>query len=236
MMSSSRILLLSNAPATPPALESALEAWSASSQAHHATPALRDFLTREFAPIPLYADTAFADSPDLARLVRRHPRAQETPIIFLAAPGLNGFALEEAYAPNAVDHPAEPLNAAVLRAKIRFFIDLQHKGAGFSRRRTEGSEAALQTRDRRLRVILDNTHDYALVVTSPDGRIVERDGAAQPLQAGMRMKPSRETFLCSSRPNTRQSTGRKPSGAAHGKPGAQPTSAGIMQGRQLLVR
>lgn len=180
MTSSSRILLVSNEPAAPPALESALKGLDC--QLVKAAPeeeVLRGILSVEFAVILLDAETAFAESLKVARLVRGHPHSLDTPVIFLTASDLNGLLLEEAYSLEAVDHIARPLSAAVLRAKLKLFIGLQRKCAALAQIRNDRIDAALQMKDSRLRLILDNTHDYALVVTNLDGAIVEWDGAAQ---------------------------------------------------------
>ncbi len=141
--------------------------------------ALRQLLEREFAVVLMDVQMPTMSGFETAELMRSHPRSREVPIIFLTAESDVGFPVEQAYALGAVDYLTKPLNPVILRSKVAVFIDLYRKTAEIARHERERHLAALKTRDERIRLILDNTRDYAFIGTDPDGVITEWEGGAE---------------------------------------------------------
>jgi signal transduction histidine kinase len=67
------------------------------------------------------------DGFELVRLIREHPRFQETPIIFVSAVHLTEFDRLKGYACGAVDYVSVPVVPEILRAKVSVFADLFRK-------------------------------------------------------------------------------------------------------------
>jgi PAS domain S-box-containing protein len=140
--------------------------------------ALRELLARDFAVVLLDVQMPTMSGFETARLIRSHPRSQAVPIIFLTARDDPGFPVEEAYALGAVDYLTKPFNPLVLRAKVSVFIDLYRKGAELARLGEQRHQAALRSREQRLRLILDNLRDYAFIGTDVERRITEWEAGA----------------------------------------------------------
>ncbi|MET0858771.1 MAG: PAS domain S-box protein, partial [Telluria sp.] len=140
--------------------------------------ALRAVLDHSFAVVLLDVQMPSMNGFETASLMRRHPRSQELPIIFLTAAATADFPVEEAYALGAVDYLTKPFNPVVLRAKVSVFIDLYRKTAAIALHHEERHQAALRARDERLRLILDNTRDYAFIGTDVERNVTEWEGGA----------------------------------------------------------
>jgi PAS domain S-box-containing protein len=67
------------------------------------------------------------DGVQLASMIREHPRFQKTAIIFISAIHLTGDDLVRGYEMGAVDYVPVPVVPAVLRAKVRVFVELYRK-------------------------------------------------------------------------------------------------------------
>jgi len=142
--------------------------------------ALRHVLSMDFAVILLDVRMPTMSGFDTARMIRAHPRSSRTPIIFLtAAPDDPNFPVDEAYALGAVDYLTKPIVPAVLQAKVCFFVDLYRKTADLARIERERHAAALNEKDARIRLLLENLRDYAFIVTDVDGWITEWEGGAE---------------------------------------------------------
>ena len=76
-----------------------------------------------FAAILLDLRMPGMDGFETARRLRAMPAARDTPILFVTASDTSEFNLEEAYALGAVDVLAKPIVPAVVRAKVRFFVE-----------------------------------------------------------------------------------------------------------------
>ena len=135
--------------------------------------ALRKLLDDEFAAVLMDVQMPTMSGFETAGLIRSHPRSRTVPIIFLTAATDDKFSVEQAYALGAVDYLTKPLNPVILRAKVAVFIDLYRKTAEIARHAQVNHLAALRTRDERIRLILDNTRDYAFIGTDPDGIVTE---------------------------------------------------------------
>ena len=140
--------------------------------------ALREVLAQDFAVVLLDVCMPTMSGFDLARLIREHPRCQGLPIIFLTAGDAADLPVEQAYALGAVDYMTKPFNPVVLRAKVAVFIELARQRAELARIEAERHRQALRSRDERLRLILDNIHDYAFIGTDVQRRVTEWEGGA----------------------------------------------------------
>jgi PAS domain S-box-containing protein len=140
--------------------------------------ALREVLAQDFAVVLLDVRMPTMSGFDLARLIREHPRCQGLPIIFLTAGDADDLPVEQAYALGAVDYMTKPFNPVVLRAKVAVFIELARQRAELARIEAERHRKALRSRDERLRLILDNIHDYAFIGTDVQRRVTEWEGGA----------------------------------------------------------
>jgi PAS domain S-box-containing protein len=140
--------------------------------------ALRELLAHEFAVVLMDVQMPTMSGFETAELMRSHPRSRAVPIIFLTAESDANFPVEQAYALGAVDYLTKPFNPLVLRAKVSVFIDLYRKNAELSRLEELRHQAALRSKDERLRLILDNTRDYAFIGTDVERRVTEWEGGA----------------------------------------------------------
>ncbi len=140
--------------------------------------ALRAVLDNCFAVVLLDVQMPTMNGFETAALMRSHPRSQELPIIFLTAASDANFPIEQAYALGAVDYLTKPFNPVVLRAKLMVFIDLFRKTAEIALHHEQRHLAALRARDERIRLILDNTRDYAFIGTDVNRVITEWEGGA----------------------------------------------------------
>ncbi len=141
--------------------------------------ALRAVLEDEFAVVLMDVQMPTMSGLETADMLRSHPRARALPIIFITANHDNDCQIEQAYALGAVDYLTKPINPVILRSKVAVFIDLHRKTAEIARHAQASHQAALRTRDERIRLILDNTRDYAFIGTDPDGIVTEWEGGAE---------------------------------------------------------
>ena len=141
--------------------------------------ALRRVLEDEFAVVLMDVEMPTMSGLETAEMLRGHPRSRTVPIIFLTANHGNERQVEQAYALGAVDYLTKPINPVILRSKVAVFIDLHRKTAEIGRRTQASHLAALRNRDERIRLILDNTRDYAFIGTDPDGIVTEWEGGAE---------------------------------------------------------
>ncbi len=141
--------------------------------------ALRQLLEHEFAVVLMDVQMPTMNGFETAELIRSHPRSRAVPIIFLTAASDANFPVERAYALGAVDYLTKPVNPVILRSKVSVFIDLYRKTVEIAGHAQASHMAALRTRDERIRLILDNTRDYAFIGTDPDGVVTEWEGGAE---------------------------------------------------------
>jgi signal transduction histidine kinase len=86
--------------------------------------ALRELLRREFAVMLLDVQMPGMDGYEVAKYARENPGTQDVPIIFLTAMHYTEDSVLRGYGSGAVDFLLKPINAHVLRAKVRVFLDL----------------------------------------------------------------------------------------------------------------
>jgi two-component sensor histidine kinase/two-component SAPR family response regulator len=77
------------------------------------------------------------DGFELAQMIREHPRYQETAIIFISAIHLSDLDSLKGYELGGVDYVPVPVVPAVLRAKVRVFVDLYRKTRELARMNVE---------------------------------------------------------------------------------------------------
>jgi len=85
--------------------------------------ALMQVLRHEFAVILLDVNMPSMDGYEAAALIRKRRRSAHTPIIFITAYA-DELHKAEGYSLGAVDYVMSPVNPAILRTKVRVFVDL----------------------------------------------------------------------------------------------------------------
>src|SRR6476646_10250940 len=85
--------------------------------------ALKEVLKNDFAVILLDVNMAGMDGLETSALIRKRKRSAHTPIIFITA-FTDELRVSEGYAHGAVDYISSPVVPAILRAKVRVFVDL----------------------------------------------------------------------------------------------------------------
>jgi DNA-binding response OmpR family regulator len=69
----------------------------------------------------------------LAAMIREHPRYQQTAILFISGVHLTDRDMLKGYEYGAVDYMTVPIIPALLRAKVRVFVDLYRKTVAVQR-------------------------------------------------------------------------------------------------------
>jgi signal transduction histidine kinase/DNA-binding response OmpR family regulator len=85
--------------------------------------ALKEILRHDFAVVLLDVNMPGIDGLETASMIRARKRSSHTPIIFLTA-FADELRISEGYAHGAVDYISSPVVPAILRAKVRVFVDL----------------------------------------------------------------------------------------------------------------
>ena len=85
--------------------------------------ALKEILEREFAVILLDVNMPDIDGLETAKLIRQYKRSAHTPIIFITAYA-DEMQTAQGYSLGAVDYILSPVNAEVLRSKVKVFVEL----------------------------------------------------------------------------------------------------------------
>lgn len=173
------ILLVDDEPANLISLRAVLEPLGENLVcANSGAEALKQLLQADFAAVLLDIRMPTMSGFEVAKLIRDRPRSSRTAILFLTASDDADFLVEEAYSLGAVDFLRKPLNATVVRAKISIFVDLYRKTEDLTRIERERHALALEAKDSRIRLILENVKDYAFIGTDRDGVIQEWEGGA----------------------------------------------------------
>jgi two-component system, sensor histidine kinase and response regulator len=86
--------------------------------------ALGQLLKREFAVMLLDVQMPEIDGYEVAKYARENPATRDVPIVFLTAMHDSEQGMLRGYGTGAVDFLLKPINAHVLRAKVRVFLDL----------------------------------------------------------------------------------------------------------------
>ena len=93
-------------------------------RANSGNKALALLLKREFAVLLLDVQMPQMDGFEVARHVRMNPLTREVPIIFLTAAHTSEDYVLRGYGSGAVDFLLKPVDATILRSKVRVFLDL----------------------------------------------------------------------------------------------------------------
>jgi len=134
------ILIVDDRPDKLVALEAALaELGENIVRANSGKEALRSLLHEEFAVILLDVNMPGMDGFETASLIRKRPRTELTPIIFVSAINDSQNHISRGYSLGAVDYIGAPLVPQILRAKVSVFVDLFRKTAQIQR---QGEERA----------------------------------------------------------------------------------------------
>jgi PAS domain S-box-containing protein len=96
-------------------------------KAHSAREAFEILLKEEIAVLLVDVCMPELDGFELARMMRDHPRYEQTAIIFISAIHLSELDLVRGYETGAVDYVPVPVVPEILRAKVRIFVDLWRK-------------------------------------------------------------------------------------------------------------
>lgn len=89
--------------------------------------ALRRLLREDFAVILLDVNMPGMDGFETAALIRRRPRSEATPIIFISEIDHTNNHVARGYSLGAVDYIASPVVPEILRAKVGVFVELYRK-------------------------------------------------------------------------------------------------------------
>jgi signal transduction histidine kinase/DNA-binding response OmpR family regulator len=121
------VLVVDDLPDKRLALTAALEPLGVSIiAADSGAEALRHLLTRDFAAILLDVNMPDMDGFETAGLIRKRPRSEHTPIIFITGYGDEVHAIQ-GYSLGAVDYILSPVVPEVLRTKVGVFVELYRK-------------------------------------------------------------------------------------------------------------
>jgi PAS domain S-box-containing protein len=162
---SAPILLVDDAPANLLALEAVLQTLGEPLvRASSGQEALRRLRDADFAAVLLDVRMPGMDGFETARLIRAQRRSRRTPIIFVTADA-SDLSVEEAYAMGAVDFLTKPIVAAVLKAKLAFFVELHR-----SRQELQAAERKAVQDRAFLSAVLEAVED-GIVACGPDGAL-----------------------------------------------------------------
>jgi PAS domain S-box-containing protein len=166
------ILLVDDQPANLLALQEILAGLDQPLvQARSGEEALRRLLEDDFAVVLLDVQMKGLDGFETARLIRGRERSRHTPIIFLTAYETTDFPAEKAYSLGAVDYLVKPLVPTILRAKVRFFVQLSQQAEQVRRlERRQLADETLRASERRFRAIIENSWD-AIALLAADATI-----------------------------------------------------------------
>jgi signal transduction histidine kinase len=96
--------------------------------------ALRRVMDEEFAVILIDVQMPGLDGFQTVSLLREHPRARNTPTVFLSAYHQDAVAARRGYAAGAIDYIIKPFDPDLLRAKTQALVSLYRRGAELKRR------------------------------------------------------------------------------------------------------
>jgi diguanylate cyclase (GGDEF)-like protein len=128
------ILLVDDTPANLVALQAALGGCGAMLlTADSGASALELILTRDVSLVLLDVQMPDMDGFEVLRTMRENPRTHSIPVIFLTAYSNDESAIKHGYEYGAIDYILKPISAAILRAKVRQFLELDRYKQGLQR-------------------------------------------------------------------------------------------------------
>ncbi|WP_035991025.1 response regulator [Leptolyngbya sp. KIOST-1] len=155
--------------------------------------ALRCLLQEDFAVILLDVQMPQMDGFEVATLIRRRPRSQDTPIIFLTAFSSSEQFMFKGYALGAVDYLIKPIAPNILLSKVAIFIELfkktealRQKTATLEQQTTqlEAINTELQVSEERFR-LLSTCSPLGVFVTDPEGHCIYTNPRFQAICRGV---------------------------------------------------
>jgi signal transduction histidine kinase/DNA-binding response OmpR family regulator len=170
-----RVLLIDDQPARLLSYESVLEGVGVETvRALSGPEGLERLLKQEFAVILLDVSMPDMDGFETARLIREHPRFEQTPIIFVTGVHVTQLDALKGYALGAIDYISVPIVPEILRSKVALLVELYRRRAELQQlnRDLEARSAAereaqrLQARDARSRALVALTDEFR-TLTSP---------------------------------------------------------------------
>jgi two-component system NtrC family sensor kinase len=119
------ILLVDDVPANLVALQALLSGFDCDLVlARSGHQALRTLLKQEFALMLLDVQMPEMDGYEVARHAQENPATRDVPILFLTATNPTQDNVLRGYGSGAVDVMFKPIDSAILRSKVRVFLDL----------------------------------------------------------------------------------------------------------------
>jgi response regulator RpfG family c-di-GMP phosphodiesterase len=89
--------------------------------------ALKLLLDNEVSLVLLDVQMPEMDGFEVAQMMRKNPRTQTVPIIFLTAISKEDQYIYKGYQAGAVDYLCKPINPTILRSKVEFFMKLDRQ-------------------------------------------------------------------------------------------------------------
>jgi len=91
--------------------------------------ALKLLLEHDVSLVLLDVQMPEMDGFEVAQMMRKNPRTQNVPIVFLTAISKEDKYIYKGYQAGAVDYLCKPINPTILRSKVEFFmkLDLQKR-------------------------------------------------------------------------------------------------------------
>jgi CheY-like chemotaxis protein len=188
-----RVLLVDDQPARLLTYESILQGVGvACVRALSGKEALERLLQQTFAVILLDVSMPEMDGFEVARLVRTHPRFENTPIIFITGVHVNELDTLRGYAVGAIDYISVPIVPEILRSKVALLVELyrrrkdlealnQELAAARERAETQHASALAAAEGRRerewLAAVLNSISDQ-VYFTDTEGRYTYANPAA----------------------------------------------------------
>ncbi|HTT06471.1 MAG TPA: response regulator [Steroidobacteraceae bacterium] len=113
--------------------------------------ALQLLLQQSFALIVLDVSMPGMDGFEVARLVRSHPRSENTPIIFVTGVHISELDQLRGYEVGAIDYIAVPIVPEILRSKVALLVELYRRRAELEvvNRQLQATRAQLEEESRR---------------------------------------------------------------------------------------
>jgi PAS domain S-box-containing protein len=140
--------------------------------------ALRQVLLNDFAVILMDVRMPGLDGIKTAQFIRRRQRSAKVPIIFLTAVSIEPAEVVKAYEEGAVDFILKPFDPAVLRSKVKVFVELYLKEKMIKRQAallTQHHREAFERRSEiRLRSVLD-AMPIVVLALRPNGVVYYRN-------------------------------------------------------------
>jgi signal transduction histidine kinase len=124
-------------------------------KAHSGSEALENLLKTNIAIVLMDVSMPELDGFELAKMIRQHPRFQNTAIIFVSGIRLTDLDRLKGYEHGAVDYISVPVVPDLLKAKVRVFAELYRK----SRQLEMLNESIIRLQDEERKRIARELHD-----------------------------------------------------------------------------